>query len=119
MSMSRELQLGLARLSAELGNLQRAVRQVLESGELPARDIGTKDFVAEAQYLALEAAIRSQESRAARDKQTEQDEKPAPWFARSPGHRSTRKSRWRAVGVPSPPDDALSPTNDKQRVARD
>ncbi|MBT2336335.1 hypothetical protein J7E49_20785 [Variovorax paradoxus] len=66
MSLPPELQLGLVRLSAELGKLQGVVQQVLESGGSPAGGIGSDDLVAKAQYLALEAAIGLQEGRTAR-----------------------------------------------------
>jgi hypothetical protein len=57
MNLPMELHLGLARLSAELGNLQRVVQEVLSGVGLPSGDTGSDDFVAKAQYLALEAAI--------------------------------------------------------------
>lgn len=63
MSLPLELHLGLVRLSTELGNLQRTVQDVLNCGEMLRGDTGSEDAVAKAQYLALEAAIRTQEGR--------------------------------------------------------
>lgn len=121
MNMPLELHLGLVRLSAELGNLQRAIHEVLNCGESSPGDTGPDDLVAKVQYLALEAAIRTQESRAdrgARSAPKQDDRSMLLRIAYPSGQRIGRNDLHRVPDAASPSPDSSLPTSGMQMAAR-
>lgn len=95
MSIPLELHLGLVRLNAELDNLQRAVQDVLNGSGPASGDAGPNDLAAKAQYLALEAAIRSHEDppeRGPRIASSKQDDRsPVLRIAHPPEQRTAAR----------------------------
>lgn len=121
MKTSLELHLGLVRLSVALGNLQRAVEEVLSTGGLTLEDDSSDELIAEAQYLALEAAIRSPEVAADRGSPIalKKDDKSMLLRITYPtGQHISRDDLLRVLDAASLFPDSSSPANGMRMAAR-